>query len=118
MIKEDTLAREFKLMRSRRTAPTVVNVKASAGARIKYMFADRPGTWFEGKVRHMNADGLTAWVDFKDGDHWTQLIVWGDLQGGRIKIVEGGVPVATLSRTAPQRRLSTAVRDLIQHAIC
>ena len=48
----------------------------------------------------------------------THLIVWGDLKGGRIKIVEGGVPVATLSTTAPQRRLSTAVRDLIQHAIC
>ena len=46
------------------------------------------------------------------------MIVWGDLKGGRIKIVEGGVPVATLSTTAPQRRLSTAVRDLIQHAIC
>ena len=95
-----------------------MNVKASAGAKIEYMFADRPGTWFKGKVRHMNADGLTAYVDFDDGDHWTQLIVWGDLQGGRIKIVEGGVPVATLSTTAPQRRLSAAVRDLIQHAIC
>ena len=118
LMKKDTLAREFKLVRNRRTAPTVMNVKASAGAKIEYMFADRPGTWFKGKVRHMNADGLTAYVDFDDGDHWTQLIVWGDLQGGRIKIVEGGVPVATLSTTAPQRRLSAAVRDLIQHAIC
>ena len=78
----------------------------------------KDGTWFEGKVRHMNGGGLAAYVDFKDGDHWTHLIVWGDLQGGRIKIVEGGVPVATLPTTAPQRRLSTAVRDLIQHAIC
>ena len=118
LMKEETLAREFKLLRRRRTAPTVMNVKASAGAKIQYIFADRPGTWFKGTVRHMNPDGLTAHVDFDDGDHWTHLIVWGDLKGGRIKITEGGVPVATLSTTAPQRRLSTAVRDLIQHAIC
>ena len=39
-MKEETLAHEFKLLRRRRTAPTVMNVKASAGAKIQYIFAD------------------------------------------------------------------------------
>lgn len=115
--KEDA-SKEFRLARKRTLAPRVDNVKAAEGAKFKYMFQDRPGEWFEGTIDKMNRDGVTALATFNDGDHWTHLIVWGDLKGGRIEILSGGEHVHKPSHTAPQRRLLPDTRQFIQAAVC
>ena len=108
----------FKLNRRRSLAPVVDNVKAAAGARFEYMFENKPGVWYKGTITEMNNDGATAKAKFDDGDDFQDLLVWGNLKGGRIKILEGGQHVELPSMTAPQRRLSPAARATIQRAIC
>ena len=109
--------KDFKVRR-RRAGAHVENVKVAAGAVFEYMFGDRDGQWFKGTVQAMNADGMTADVVFDDGDPYHNLPVWGDLLGGRIKVISGGVPIEVPSTTAPQRHLLPAVRASIQEAIC
>lgn len=94
------------------------NVKAAAGARFEYMFENKAGVWYKGTITEMNNDGATAKAKFDDGDDFQDLLVWGDLKGGRIKILEGGEHVELPSTTAPQRRLSPAARATIQQTIC
>ena len=107
----------FKLNRRRAQAPVVDNVKA-AGARFEYMFENKPGVWYKGTITEMNNDGATAKAKFDDGDDSQDLLVWGDLKGGRIKILEGGEHAQLPSTTALQRRLPPAARATIQQTIC
>ena len=82
------------------------------------MFVDEPGKWYKGTIEEMNGDGVTAKATFDDGNPYTNLPVWGNLNGGRIKILDGGEHISLPSMTAPQRRLSPAARDIIQSTIC
>jgi hypothetical protein len=116
IIDEPTI--NFKPNRRRSRAPKVDNVKAAAGAAFEYMFVDEPGKWYKGTIEEMNGDGVTAKATFDDGNPYTNLPVWGNLNGGRIKILDGGEHISLPSMTAPQRRLSPAARDIIQSTIC
>ena len=89
----------------------------AAGSIIKYMFADDEGKWHRGKVLALNADGVTADVMFDDGEPFHRLPVWGDLHGGRLKIVSGGV-VVDRAVHGLQRTLLPSVKADINALIC
>ena len=110
----------FKLRRQSARVAGVVqeNLRCVAGTEFEYMFADRPGQWFLGKVRGINEDGTTADVLFNDGDEFLNLPVFGALHGARLRIVSGGALVPGAHEPSPQRRLLPATKEEIQARVC
>ena len=108
--------KEFKPRRAKRGDASVVNLKVGAGTVFEYMFADQKGKWYRGTCNHMNDDGTTGNVRFDDDDPYTNLPLWGNLFGARLRIVEKGLQYDAAKR-GPLRTLLPAVKADIVAAV-
>ena len=99
-------------------------LQCTNGTCIKYLFKDKPKTWYKGTVIRVHNSGVNkgmAHVKFDDGDTYFNLPVSADdiaqSGGNKMEIVSGGVPTAAAQVDAQQRRLSAKQKKAIAASI-